>query len=255
MDAMRTSGARWAWLLAATFVVATIMVVLVNLNVTVPAPDIADDADLADIIFANFAAARDAWPQEMVSSLLFALGFLAIAVLGPTLRALLDRTDPRATRLAVVFLVAGTIGIMSQVLYLGGKEVATAPYYCDCDYLAPQLISRGAALDVISGMQSWMIDAFSFLFAIGLLAAASLAGANAWPPRFVRSSQALAVLGLASVAWNRVVVSLLVNADVHIDYPRIGLLILAVIAGVATPIWAVGLARVLGQDEGQGASA
>lgn len=248
MDPMRASGARWAWLLAATFLVATIMLVLVTQNITVQGPEIADDANLPDSIFANFAAARDAFPQEMAYTLLFALGFLAVAMLGPILGAILDRSDPRATRLAVVFLVAGTIGILSQVVYLGGKEVATAPYYCDCDYLAPQLISRGSVLDAITGIQSWMIDAFSFLFAIGLLATASLASAHGWGAGFVRASQGLAVLALASAAWDRIGVPLLVNAGVHIDYFGIGLLILGVIAGVATPIWAVMLARALSRE-------
>lgn len=250
MDPMRNSGARWAWLLAGTFLIATIVVVLVNLNITAPAPDIADDADLPDIIFANFAAARDAWPQDLGSALLFALGFLAIAALGPILRAVMDRSDPRATRVAVLFLVAGTIGILSQVVYIGGKEVATAPYYCDCDYLAEQLVSRGTVLDVIVGIQGWMVDTFSVVFAFGLLAAGSLGRAAGWSGRLVLASQALAVLGLASVAWNRIAVPLLVNADVHIEYGQIGLGILAVIAGVATPIWAAMLARTLSGSEG-----
>jgi hypothetical protein len=247
---MRTSGARWAWLLAVTFLVATVVVVLVSLNITAPAPDFADDANLPDIIFANFASARAAWVQDMGSSVLYALGFLAIAALGPILRATLDRSDPRATRVAVLFLVAGTIGILSQIIYVGGKEVATAPYYCDCDYLAAQLISRGSVLDVIVGIQGWMVDAFSFLFALGLLAAASLANARAWPVGFVRASQGLAVLGLGSVVWDRVAVTLLVNAQVDIDYGKIGLVILAIIAGLATPIWAVWLARTLPRTEG-----
>jgi len=47
----------------------------------------------------------------------------------------------------------------------------------------------------------------------------------------------------------RVAVPLLVNAEVHIEYPRIGLVILAVIAGIATPLWAAMLARTLSRNE------
>jgi hypothetical protein len=248
MDPMRTSGARWAWLLAATFFVATVMLVLVTLNITVQGPDIADDASLPDAIFADFAAARDAFPQEFVYTLLFAAGFLAVAMLGPILRGVMDRSDPRATRMAVMFLVAGTIGILSQVIYLGGKEVATAPYYCDCDFLDPQLISRMSVFEALGGIQSWMTDAFTFLFAVGLFAAASLASARGWGAGFVRASVVLGVLGSASAAWSRIVVPLLVNVGVHIDYDSIGLLILAFIAGIATPIWGVILARTLSQE-------
>jgi hypothetical protein len=247
---MRTSGARWAWVLAVTFLVATVIALLANLNITAPGPEFAKDAELPDIIFAEFAAARGAAQlQEVANSLLYAAGFLAIAMLGPILRDVLGRGDPRVTRFTVFFLVAVTIGIMSQVMYIGGKDVATAPYYCDCDYLDAQLISRVTALDVLGGIQAWMVDAFSVLFAVGLLAVAGVARAKAWPGGFVRASQALAVLGLAFVAWDRIAVPLLVNADVHIDYGLIGLGILAVIAGVATPIWAVLLARTLARPE------
>jgi len=250
VDAMRTSGARWAWVLAASFLLGAIWLVLVTQNITVHGPAIADDASLPDAIFEDFRAAREAFPQEMAYTFLFSLGFLAVAMLGPILRDVFGRGDPRVTRLSVFFLVAGTIGILSQVMYLGGKEVTTAPYYCDCDYLAPQLISRGAIMDALSGIQSWMIDAFTFLFAIGLLAAASVARARGWGAGFVRVSQGLAVLGLASAAWGRIAVPLLVNADVHIDYYGIGQLIVGVIAGVGTPIWAVILARTLSRTEG-----
>jgi hypothetical protein len=248
MDPMRTSGARWAWVLAASFLLATIWLVLVTQNVTVGGANIADDASLPDAIFENFRAAREAFPQEMGYTLLFSLGFLAVAMLGPILRAVLDRSDPRATRLAVMFLVAGTIGILSQVIYLGGKEVATAPYYCQCDFLNPQLISRGSIMDALSGIQSWMTDAFTVLFAIGLFAAASLASARGWGAGFARASVVLGLLGLASAAWDRIGVPLLVNADVHIDYYGIGLLILAVIAGIAVPIWGAILARTLSRE-------
>lgn len=248
MNAMRTSGARWAWVLAASFLLGTIWLILVTQNITVHAPEIAEDANLPDSIFANFAAARDAFPQEMAYTLLFSLGFLAVAMLGPILRAILERSGPTGTRVAVLFLVAGTIGILSQVVFLGGKEVATAPYYCDCDYLAPQLISRGAVLDALGGIESWMTDAFTFLFAIGLLATASLARAQGWGAGFVRASQGLAVLGIASAAWDRIGAPLLVNAKVQVDYYGIDLLILAVIAGVGTPIWAVLLARALSRE-------
>jgi hypothetical protein len=255
VDAMRISGARWAWVLAVTFLVATVIALLANLNITAPAPEFAEDAALPDIIFAEFAASRGgAQLQEVGNSLLYAAGFLAIAMLGPILREVLGRGDARVTRFTVFFLVAGTIGILSQVMYIGGKDVATAPYYCDCDYLDAQLISRVTALDVLGGIQAWMVDAFIFLFAVGVLAAADVASTKGWPGGFVRASQVLAVLGLAAVVWDRIAVPLLVNADVHIEYGLIGLGILAVIAGVATPVWAVILARTLSRPEGDAAA-
>jgi hypothetical protein len=245
VDAMRTSGARWAWLLAATFFVASIITILISQHVTAPAPKIPPDAQLPDIIFANFEATQAAWLQLVASAVLFSIGFLAIAVLGPTLRSLLDRSDPRATRLAVFFLVAGVIGILSQIIYLAAQDVAAQPHYCQCDYAAPELISRGTILDVLSGVQGWLVDTFSLLFATGLFAAASLGQKAAWPASLVRTSQVLALLGLAAMAWDRIASPLLANANVSLDYDGIGFAIIGLLAGIVTPVWAVLLARSL----------
>lgn len=248
MDSMRTSGARWAWVLAASFLLGTIGLVLVWQNITVPGYGIPEGTPLPDALFKDFEFMRGAFPQEIAYALLFSLGFLAVAMLGPILRDVFGRRDPRVTRMTVLFLVAGTIGMVSQLIYLAGKDVAIVPYYCDCDYLAPQLISRGAVLDAVVGIQAWMTDAFSVLFAIGLLAAAGVAGTRGWGRGFVRASVGVAALGLAAAAWSRVAVPLLVNADVHIDYYGIRMLILAVVAGVAVPIWAVITARELSRE-------
>jgi hypothetical protein len=242
---MRTSAARWAWLLAATFFVASVITILVSQHITAPAPKTPAGAQLPDIIFANFEATQAAWLQLVVSAVLFSIGFLAIAVLGPTLRGLLDRTDPRATRLAVFFLVAGIIGILSQVIYLAAQDVAAQPQYCQCDYAAPELISRGTVLDVLSGVQGWLVDTFSMLFAIGLFALASLARNAAWPTSLVRTSQVLALLGFAAVAWDRIATPLLANANVNLDYEGIGFAIIGLLAGIVTPLWAILLARSL----------
>jgi hypothetical protein len=245
VNPMRTSGVRWAWLLAATFFVASIITILVSQHITAPAPKIAPDAQLPDIIFANFEATQAAWLQLVASAVLFSIGFLAIAVLGPTLRSLLDRSDPRATRLAVFLVVAGVIGILSQIIYLAAQDVAAQPHYCQCDYAAPELISRGAVLDVLSGVQGWLVDTFSLLFAIGLLAAAGLGRKAAWPAGLVRTSQVLALLGLAAVAWDRIATPLLANANVSLDYEGIGFAIVGLLAGIGTPLWALLLARSL----------
>lgn len=90
-----------------------------------------------------------------------------------------------------------------------------------------------------------MVDAFSFIFAFGLFAVAGRAATARWSARFVVATRVLAVLGFASVAWDRIAVQLLINANVDTDYGRIGLIILGLIAGVGVPVWAAMLARSL----------
>ena len=244
---MRTGGARSAWVVAASFLLGTIWLRLVTQAITVHGrPDYADFPNRLTRSSRTPAPPAKRFPRSSAYTAPLRRASWRSRYSGPILAGRDGSVGTRrATRLAVLFLVAGTIGILSQVIYLGGKEVATAPYYCDCDSLEAELVSRGAVLDVLGGVQSWMTDAFSLLFAIGLFAAASLARASGWGAGFVRASVVLAVLGLASAAWSRIAVPLLVNAEVHIDYYGIGLLILAVIAGVALPIWGVILGRTL----------
>jgi len=245
---MRTSGARWAWLLATTFLVGTVVVALMNLNITTPAPQVADGASLPDRIFANFTAAQAAWLQDMGSSVLFAVGFLAIAALGPILRTLLGPDDPRAARLGVLFVVAGTIGILSQVIYVGGKEIATVPYYCDCEFGPAQLISRAAILDVVVGIQDWLLSTSIVVLSLGLLATAELARAWKWANFFVVVTRLLAIAGFATVAWDRVAAPVLKRAQVDLPYDLIGLGLIVVVAGVGVPVWGILLGRTLSRE-------
>ena len=245
---MQMSGARWAWLLAATFLLGTIVVALMSLNITAPAPQFAADASLPDRIFANFKAIQAAWLQDAGSSVLFAVGFLSIAALGPILRAILGPDDPRAARMAVLFVVAGTVGILSQVIYIGGKEVASVPYYCDCEFGPAQLISRGAILDVLVGIQDWLLSTAIVVLSLGFLSTAELARDWKWTNTFVAVTRLLAIAGFATVAWNRIAVPMLADAQVDLPYDLIGLGLIAAVAGVGVPLWSILLGRTLTAD-------
>jgi len=248
MDEMlpwRRLGSRLAWILALSFVIATVITGLLALNVTAPEPNYPADGTVIDTIFAQLQNQSVRWPQDLAASVLYALGFGVIGVLGLALRRILDRDSPAAMLVAATFLMAAVVGLLSQLAYIGAKEVAITPYYCDCEFRAAELMSRNWDLNVVMGIQGWLVDGFSVLFATGLLAAAGLARAAGWPGEWVMLTRVLAVAGLASVGWNRVVVPLLINAQVDIDYGLIGLGILAVIAGLLTPIWAAGVAMTL----------
>jgi hypothetical protein len=231
--------------LAASFFIGTVIVVLMNLNITTSPPDIPEGTPLPDGLFAEFANAREGWPQEVANGLLFALGFLAIAILGPILRHSLDKHDPRAYRVAVFLLVAGTIGVISQIVPLAIRDAAIVPYYCDCNFKDPQLISRGALVDASFSVGSWLTDAFVVLYALGLWAIAGLARRAEWPSSFVLWSQLLAVVGVVSVAWDRLVARWLMDAQVQLEYGYIQLGFLVLLAGIGVPVWAWMLSRIL----------
>ena len=245
--AWRQLAARLSWVTAGTFLVASVVVLLLSFNVSAAEPTFAPDATFVDNILASFENQQARWIQDLGSSLLFGVGFAALAALGATLRHVLGRDDPRSMLATAAFLVAGTVGLVSQLIYIGGTEVATNPQYCDCDFLAEEVISRAMILDVINGIVYWMIDGFSVLFGVGLIAVAGVASASgSMPVTWVTFTRLVAIAGLASAVWNRVAIPLLIRAGYEdLDYGRIGSVILVVVAGILVPIWAAWLARAL----------
>jgi hypothetical protein len=209
------------------------------------------DATFVDHLLAEFEDARAVWFADLGQSLLFAVGFAAIAALGAVLRHVLGRDDPRSMVALVAMMVAGAVGVVSQLIYIGGTEVATNPEYCDCGFLAEEIISRAMINFTINGIVFWMIDAFTVLFAVGLLAMASVASAaRAMPAGWVAFTRLLALVGLAVVVWNRIAVPLLIQAGYdEVDYFLIGSILIGIVAGIMVPVWAAWLARSLRPTE------
>ncbi|RPH36558.1 MAG: hypothetical protein EHM90_01725 [Chloroflexi bacterium] len=242
--AWRTLSSRIGWFVAATFLVAMVLYALGQFHIIVPEPEFIPAETYVDDLIAGFEHAQAHWIVDLTSSLLLAAGFVGLAILGATLRRVLDRDDARGAVLAVTFLLAGAIGAASQVLFVGATEVATNPEYCDCGFLAEEIVSRQMAHDIALNVVFWMTDMSIVVIAIGLLAFAALARASGWvPDGLAVYARVLAGLAFLSVVWGRVVVPLLMESGVELDYFRIGDLVILLIAGVLVPIWAAWVAR------------
>lgn len=244
--AWRTWAARLGWLTAAAFLAGAALVTFLML--TRPEErSFPPDATFVDHLLAEFEDAQAVWLLDLGNSLLFAVGFAAIAALGAVLRHVLGRDDPRGMVAVAAFMVAGAVGVAAQLIYIGGTEVATNPEYCDCGFLAEEIISRAMIHFTINGIVFWMVDAFVVLFGVGLLAVASVASASGtMPTSWVAFTRLLAIVGLAMVIWNRVAVPLLIQAGYdEVDYFLIGSIIIGIVAGILVPVWAAWLARSL----------
>lgn len=243
--AWRTISSRLGWFVAATFVVAMVIYALDRqFHVITPLPEFQSEGTFVDNLIAGFEHEKAHWLGDLTSSLILAAGFVALAILGTTVRRALDRDDARGAVLAVAFLLAGGIGAASQVLFLGSTEVATNPEYCDCGFLAEEIISRDMTHQIVVNIGFWMTDVSIVLFAIGLLAFAALAPAAGWVPDALTAySRVLAVLAVVSVLWGRVAVPLLESGGLELDLFFIGGLITILMAGVLVPIWATWLGR------------
>lgn len=240
----RTLSGRLGWLVAISFIVAMVFFALKLFHVIVPEPEPPlPDSTFVDNLIASFEHAQQHWIEDLVSSVLVAVGFVGIAILGAALRRALDPDRPAGAVLAVTFLVAGALGAATQLAWLAAMEVTTNPFYCDCGFLAEEIVSRAMIRDVVDNVMFWMTDASVLLFAIGLLPFASLGTRSAWVPSGLAVyARVVAVLGFLVVLWDRVVPAL-DTGETGIDLPLIGGMITIVFAGVLIPIWAIWLAR------------
>ena len=226
-------GRLLSWVVAGSFLLATVMFLLVEFGITTPEASPAPP-DLVDATLASFRDEQAGWPQELTSSLLFALGFAALAALGVLLARALAADLVRGSITSFTFVAAGTLGVAAQLLYVGVKQVAIDPHYCDCRYAPEQIISQARGLALAEGAQRWLLGGFLVLAGLGFyqLAQSSLRR-RLFNPRWAGLSHLMAavfVLGLVGLApqW-----------DLAFR------LVVLVGGGILLPIWSIWLHREL----------
>ena len=228
---------RWLAVVAAICLVgATLLFLGLSRNVFVAEPRFPNDADLPTRLLGSIDARQASWPFDFASSLLFAVAFGAFAVLGRLL-ALAGRVgDARSSVIGSTLFGGGLLGLASQLIHIGSQQVAIDQPYCDCGFKVQETISQYWGLTLIQGAESWLVNGAIVLLAIGIaLAGAALTGV-------VRSPGWQLVSWLtALVAVIRVVLSgLELGGDLN-------QLLIAIVAGVLLPLWAILLAMRIGQ--------
>lgn len=235
-----------AWILAISAPLATLLLALLWLNITAPEPTFREGENvLVDNLVTGFTSDQARWPQELTSQLLFVLGFAAVAGLGAVLPRLIGAAGGLRRLAGTSFIVAGTLGIVGMLLYVGVKEVMADPNYCECGSRDAQLISRVSVLDAASNAQNWLTDAYATLFGIGLIMAG--AGAASMPSGWRTYSRWMGVAALVAVVLGRLLPFIqfeLIN-DPEVDLGNVGLLLIVIFSGVLTPIWAIWTARAV----------
>jgi hypothetical protein len=146
----------------------------------------------------------------------------------------MGRDDPWMLLGTLAVGVGAGIGAVSQLFYLGAKEVAIDPHYCDCARAAEQIIGRGQALDMIDNAQRWLL--------VGTLVLASAGLFLIWRGASNR--------GLFSPTWRglTLAIALVLAVGVITMAAEVGDLsdvVAAVGIAILTPVWAVSTARGL----------
>ncbi len=105
-----------AWIMAAAFVLASVLLLLFAFQVFGGPPEPGEV--FIDNVLADFAWQQTQWPLEFAGTALFAIGFLALGGLAPVLGRLAGPADARRGLVTVAFLGAGGLGAASQLLWL-----------------------------------------------------------------------------------------------------------------------------------------
>jgi hypothetical protein len=240
---------RWlAAIAAAAFEVAALLALLDALNLTAPSPSIPDDADLPDRVLAILQNQSQRFPVILVSSLVAIVAYAAFAALGPVLRrAFAASSEPRGSLTVGAMALGGAIGVVGELLYIGGQAVASDATYCECEFRDSQLIARGGVLDLVGSMQAWATWGLLVAFGVGLLAAAGLAADRPGVPRgWVALTRVLAglmvVVAVVGAGFPPVAQSLHWDVDPQLVTGAPSLAILLVLI----PWWSLWLRRWLG---------
>ncbi len=220
---------RWLCWALAIFVIATaVLSIGINRNILVNPPDLSGVSDFVARLAAISTYDQQALPILLVSNFVGLGVFLIVTVLGVALRGYAAPGSARDV-MAVVFILAGTVGVIAQLMLIGLNQAAAASY-CDCGYKNEELIGLFKALDVGFSVQNWL--AIGALTIVGV--AAALAG---W---LVNVSAAWRTLSYA------IAIGLIVAAALDvINQGDLGTLVSGFVAGILVTIWAVMLARAV----------
>jgi MFS family permease len=242
MTERRTDGswnlgrtATWiGWLMAVTLLAATVIFFLLAFDVTAPPPKDVPGNDFVAQTVADFQNEQERWPQELTSSILLGIGFVLLLPMGLILGRAFGRDDIQALLGSAALGVAGIVGAVAQLVFVGAKEVAIDPRYCQCEYAPEQIISQHRALAMAEGAQRWMAIGFLVLLAVGLFLFGRLALQRG---AFGRAWASLVLVGAG--------ISLVGVVAAAFQYDPLFELVLAAGAGVLLPIWGVLTGRQL----------
>ena len=179
---------------------ASALFLLVEFNVTAPAPPQSDTAatsaaQLAERWAALSAYQREIWWQLFATNVLYAIGFLALVPLGLALRALFDPSDARAQLMAAGFALGGSAGTLQTLMNLGTVgHTAAVGASLPADASAA-FIGLGMVNEIIGSMTYWLLLLFFLLVRLAMYRVSQLVQERGLLPRALgRLALAVALL-------------------------------------------------------------
>ena len=220
-----------AWIAAAAFVLASLLLLGLRLDVFASPPAIPDGTDLPTRLLASVDVGQRIWPFDAASTLLYAVAFGSVGLLGWVIRD--DGATPRSGGLGSgLFVVGGLAGVAGELVYGGARQVTIDTAYCDCGFKVQESISQFWAMNLAIGAQTWLVDAGILLLALGVVVAARtwlVAAGDAWLRQIGFLAALVGVIGVVLDLTG-------IGGDVAVYLE-------ALAGGILLPIWIVLFAR------------
>ena len=229
---------RWlAWSVGILFLVGTALRLVDVFNLYTTPPDIPESLNMVDFRLAVQEYRVAIWPIFLLSNLANGIGIMAVTALGLALGGQVARDSSHRVGIAAALGMAGIFGAVAQLLIIGVTQPTIDNAYCDCGFKETEIVSQIWAQQLAEGASRWLTNAALVLAAIGV-AATGTALRDRMPASWNIFSWLTAV-GLVAAA---VIPFLQINPDLD-------LWVLAAVAGVMVPIWAIWLGASLRAGE------
>jgi len=218
-----------------SFLVATILQVLVLENVLVQPPAIPSSASVVERVTALEGYRHDSWPLYFAANAVFGLGFFMLTALAIALFACVSAGDVRRLLLVSTLGTAGVVGLVEQAVLIGTVKVAIDIPSCDCALRTEEIVSRFWAEQAVRGAVRVLVEVAVLLGAAGLLISGRLFGGTVMP-------RAWAILSFGTAA----LLAISVGLEFLVLGGLAGTWLGALASGILIPIWALWIWRSFG---------
>ena len=157
---------RLCWALVVLAIITAITGLGITLGLFVPFPNVSETTPFVDRLEALRAGDAKMYPFLAINSLAAGGLFAVVGLLGVALRPFASGIGWRDV-MATLFVVGGTVGVISQAVNLGLANVAASPY-CDCGFRNEELIAQDYALGLGYEVVNWLSIGAITLTGIGV---------------------------------------------------------------------------------------
>jgi hypothetical protein len=221
-----------SWIVAIAFVLGTGLVYVDRFNLVATPPELPETANMVDQVLGSTEYRQAIWPVYLWTNLLFAAGFVALAVFGWMVGAF---AGIRATRpiFPVLLAIGSVFGAIAAIVAIGSVNAAVWLGYCDCGFKETEIVSQIWAQMVTGDVGSWLLTSAGVVLGVGTLVLAGEAGELLSPSLRI---------------WTFVTGIVLIAAPVLGFISKFGDLpdiLTTIVSGILVPVWAVWLGRAV----------